>query len=314
MTDNFQFDVVIPAFNASDFLEETLNSISGQSLPPQSVIVVDDGSTDTTVQIARKFSPLVTCISIANGGQGLARMLAIQYCKSSWIALCDSDDLWNEDHLLRRAGLISTFPDAEFTYSDCFSFGPGSQDNHLLSSEAPEGWHEQWESGHQNNFFHLNDPYRAFLKFNPAYLSGVAFKRDAYVRMGGFLPKYSRWIGEDTEFVRRFLLQSGIVVAGDSLATWGYRRHANNYSKDQWKNIHGKARILQEHLNLGLVPTEYKADQLFEIHRSWRRAFDHACWGGDHIGAVTLFKQMPSEIKSVKSYLKYLRALIHTAL
>lgn len=312
MRDDIQFDVVIPAFNASVFLADTLRSISNQTHTPKCVIVIDDGSTDATAQVAEQFSPLVTCISVTNGGQGVARMLAIENCTSPWIALCDSDDLWNEDHLERRASLISTFPDAVFTYSDCYSFGLGSQENHHLSTEAPDGWHEQWECDLHNNFFRLHDPYRAFLKFNPSYPSGIAFRRDAYIRMGGFLPKYSRWVAEDTEFVRRFLLQHNITVAGDTQATWGYRRHANNYSKTQWKNILGKSRILQEHLDLGLVPTEYHEDQLFEIRRAWRRAFDNACWSGNHRDAVKLFKQMPREVKSAKSYVKYLRANLYS--
>lgn len=308
MADRIDFDVIIPAYNAEAFLSEALDGIVNQTVLPKRVIVIDDGSTDSTSAIASTYSPLVTCISQPNSGQGLARRHAISLSNSPWIALCDSDDIWNKDHLERRCELIATFPDAQFTFSDCYSFGPASERGYRLSSEAPADWENNWKRQVRDDFFQLTDPYRAFLKFNPAFPSGIAFRRDAYQRMGGFLPKYSRWIGEDTEFIRRFLLKPDIVVAGDSQTTWGYRRHANNYSKIQWENILSKATILQEHLDLGLIPSRYHADTEHEIRRALIRAFEHAYQSGNFEAACTLYRQLPGELESFKSFIKFLIA------
>ena len=312
MSDGLEFDVVIPAFNAEAYLSEALDAILNQSLPPKRIIVVDDGSTDATKSIASAYCSRVQSVSQMNQGQGLARRNAIEMCDSPWIALCDSDDVWNKDHLARRCELIATFPDALFTFSDCCSFGPASVRNHLLSSEAPAGWCTLWKDQVSGDFFRMRDPYRAFLKFNPAFPSGLAFRRDAYHRMGGFLPKYSRWIGEDTEFIRRFLLLPDIVVVGDAYATWGYRRHANNYSKNQWENILSKASILQEHLESGLIPQRYLADADFEIKRARSRAFNQAFQSGNFEAVCSLYRQLPSEIESFKSFTKYLVARAST--
>ncbi len=308
MEGRIDFDVIMPAFNAEAFLPDALNGIVNQTVPPKRVIVIDDGSTDSTPAIANRYSPLVTCISQLNSGQGLARRRAIAYCDSPWIALCDSDDIWNKDHLARRCKLIETFPDAQFTFSDCYSFGPTSTKGHRLSSEAPAGWDQTWKRQATSDFFQIDDPYRAFLKFNPAFPSGIAFRRDAYERMGGFLPKYSRWIGEDAEFIRRFLLVPDIVVAGDSQTTWGYRRHDNNYSKNQWENILSKATILQEHMDLGLVPERYHADITVEIKRARLRALDHAFQSGNFEAVGALYRQLPCKIESPRSLLKFLFA------
>ncbi len=308
MADRIDFDVIIPAYNAEAFLSEALDGIVNQTVLPRRVIVIDDGSTDSTPTIASTYSPLVTCISQPNSGQGLARRHAITLSDSPWIALCDSDDIWNKDHLARRCELIATFPDAQFTFSDCYSFGPASENGYRLSSEAPPDWELAWKILVRNDFFQLTDPYRAFLKFNPAFPSGIAFRREAYQRMGGFLPKYSRWIGEDTEFIRRFLLMPDIVVAGDSQTTWGYRRHANNYSKIQWENILSKATILQEHLSIGLIPARYRADIEVEIKRARLRALDHAFQSGNFEAVCALYRPLPCKIESPKSFLKFLFA------
>jgi glycosyltransferase involved in cell wall biosynthesis len=300
------FDVVIPAYNASNYLAETLDAISRQTFLPNKVIVVDDGSTDDTYGVACRYSSLVSCIQVNNGGTGLARKIGIEQCSSRWIALCDSDDVWNADHLARRADLISSFRDAVFTYSDCYSFGPMSKKNHNLSSEAPTGWHEKWETDRQRDYFKLRDPYRALLIFNPAYPSGISFLRDAYQRMGGFLPKYSRWIAEDSEFTRRFLLLPDVTVAGDSNQTWGYRRHGKNMTDAQWKSINCKAKILSEHLSLNLVPEMYKGDVYREIDKALTRSFDQACWSKSKEGVVEIWKNMPIRLKNAKRMLKYL--------
>jgi glycosyltransferase involved in cell wall biosynthesis len=300
------FDVVIPAYNASLFLAETLDAIAKQTLPPNKVIVVDDGSVDNTYDIACQYTPMASCIRVTNGGPGLARKIAIEQLSSSWIALCDSDDIWNSDHLERRADLITSYGDATFTYSDCYSFGPMSEENHTLSSEALSGWHEEWEADWHGDYFRLRDPYRAFLAFNPAYPSGIAFRRDAYIKMGGFIQKYSRWIGEDAEFTRRFLLLPDITVVGDKMATWGYRRHGNNYSRDQWKNIYSKAQILTEHVNERIIPDKYLDDVSREIDRALVRAFDQAYWSHSKEGVIEVWGKLPMRLKTIKRKLKYL--------
>ncbi|MDR3706547.1 MAG: glycosyltransferase family 2 protein [Paludibacteraceae bacterium] len=305
------FDVVIPAYNASLFLAETLDAIAKQTLQPNKVIVVDDGSIDNTYDIACRYAPMVSCIQVDNGGQGLARRIGIEKSSSDWIALCDSDDVWNADHLERRADLIASYGDAVFTYSDCFSFGPMSEENHNLSSEAPSGWHEDWETDKQELFFRLRDPYRAFLKFNPAFPSGMAFRRNAYHKMGGFLPKYSRWSGEDAEFTRRFLLLPDISVVGDANQTWGYRRHVNNFSKDQWKNIYSKAQILTEHVNERIIPDKYLDDVSREIDRALVRAFDQAYWSHSKDGVIEVWGNLPIRLKTLKRKIKYYISMLN---
>jgi len=296
--------VVIPAFNSEAFLGETLTAILAQTCRPARIIVVDDGSTDRTGDIIAQFAPAVTGIRIPNGGQGAARKLAIEQCDSDWIALCDSDDVWNPDFLARRRALLDAYPDAHFTYSNFASFGPTSHPGHNLLADAPRGWLEHWCDIDQQGFYRVREPYRAFLDFNPAFPSGIVFRRDAYHHMGGFIPKYSRWVAEDAEFVRRFMLLPRVVVVGDSAATWGYRRHQGNYSRTKWKNTLGSARIMQEHLDLGLVPTDLRDQAHRKIAYDLARAFDSAWWEHCSEGVTESYRKLSPRQRTLQRRIK----------
>ncbi|MEO5324633.1 glycosyltransferase [Mesorhizobium sp. CC13] len=92
---------IIPLYNGGRFIREALESVFGQSEPPDEIIVVDDGSTDDGVAIVEELSRVhpVVLLRKANGGQSSARNLAAENCRSSHIALLDQDDIWYPEHL-----------------------------------------------------------------------------------------------------------------------------------------------------------------------------------------------------------------------
>ena len=85
---------VIPAYNSARFISATIESALAQTLPLFEIIVVDDGSTDETAEVAARF-PNTRIIRRENGGQGAARNTGIQAARGEWIALLDHDDTWN---------------------------------------------------------------------------------------------------------------------------------------------------------------------------------------------------------------------------
>ena len=92
-----KISVVIPAYNAARFLPRCLKSVFAQTLQPEEVIVVDDGSTDSTAEVAEALGARV--INRRNGGLSAARNTGIKGASSEWIALLDADDLWARDKL-----------------------------------------------------------------------------------------------------------------------------------------------------------------------------------------------------------------------
>jgi len=93
--------VVIPAFNSERFLADAIASVHDQTYTNTEVIVVDDGSTDRTFEIADQISG-VQVLQQPNGGIGAARNAGIQQCRGKLLAFLDSDDLWVPDKLERQ--------------------------------------------------------------------------------------------------------------------------------------------------------------------------------------------------------------------
>src|SRR5437763_396949 len=91
--------VVVPVRNGERFLGQALESALGQTLRPTEVIVVDDGSTDATVQVAAAFPVLV----VASDGRGVsaARNTGVAASRGELIAFLDHDDVWERAKLER---------------------------------------------------------------------------------------------------------------------------------------------------------------------------------------------------------------------
>jgi glycosyltransferase involved in cell wall biosynthesis len=91
---------VVPAYNASGFISRAIRSALDQTVPPDQVIVVDDGSADDTADVAGSFP--VQVIRQKNGGPAAARNAAIRAASSEWIAFLDADDAWHPDKIERQ--------------------------------------------------------------------------------------------------------------------------------------------------------------------------------------------------------------------
>ncbi len=102
--------VVIPCFNAAAFLTETLQSALAQTLSPEEVIVVDDGSTDESARIAESFGAAVRVIRQSNHGESVARNRGIDQARGAWIALLDADDRWEPNKLERQVEALEKAP------------------------------------------------------------------------------------------------------------------------------------------------------------------------------------------------------------
>ena len=119
---------IIPAYNAEQFIDDALNSIFNQSHPVSEIIVVNDGSIDSTPAILaewQKKSSLLRVISQPNGGLSAARNAAIVNAQSRLIALLDADDIWDSDHLANLVRIFDSEPDVIAAFSDRSTFDTG---------------------------------------------------------------------------------------------------------------------------------------------------------------------------------------------
>ncbi len=103
--------IIIPAFNAERFLQRTLTSALRQTHPRIEVIVVDDGSTDATRQIADRAAAQdsrVCVITVENGGVAKARNLGIEAASGEFVAFLDADDLWHPAKIQDQVMALTT--------------------------------------------------------------------------------------------------------------------------------------------------------------------------------------------------------------
>jgi glycosyltransferase involved in cell wall biosynthesis len=108
--------VVMTAWNAERFIEEAIASALGQTVPPAAVVVVDDGSTDTSASIAAAFGPRVTVLRREHAGIGPARTAGIAATSSEFVAFLDADDVWLTHKLERQLELMEADPSVEAVF------------------------------------------------------------------------------------------------------------------------------------------------------------------------------------------------------
>ena len=104
---NPNFSVVIPCYNGEKFIGETISSALDQTIAPNEVIVVDDGSTDRSADIVRDFSAPVRLIQQENQGESVARNRGLTESTAEWVAFLDADDLWEKDKLAKQLAACS---------------------------------------------------------------------------------------------------------------------------------------------------------------------------------------------------------------
>lgn len=131
--------VVIPVFNAREFLYETLDSIARQTRPAEEVILVDDGSTDGCLDsIPRIGRSRVRVIKQANSGVAEACNTGVRHSRGDWVAFCGHDDLWDPHKLERQMGAVAARRDLVLCYADARFVGVGHPwDGDPYSHRAP---------------------------------------------------------------------------------------------------------------------------------------------------------------------------------
>lgn len=107
------FSVVIPVFNMQATIQRCLDSVLSQSLQPKEVILVDDGSTDASIETAARSGIKVRVLRQLNQGAGAARNLGARAARSEWVAFLDADDAWLPMHLEELANVRYSHPQAK---------------------------------------------------------------------------------------------------------------------------------------------------------------------------------------------------------
>jgi glycosyltransferase involved in cell wall biosynthesis len=107
--------VIIPVYNGDRYLKEAIESILAQDYQPIEIIIVDDGSTDNTANIAKNFGDKISYYYQENAGHGQAKNRGLELAKGEFLGFLDSDDLFAKNKLTLQIDYLLKNPDIGFT-------------------------------------------------------------------------------------------------------------------------------------------------------------------------------------------------------
>lgn len=198
--------VVLPTYNRASFVAEAIDSILAQPVQPQEIIVVDDGSTDNTLEVLQGYGDAIRVINQANAGASAARNAGALAATSDWLTFLDSDDLWLPDRMaLLLADLGGAAPDIVAHVANVCFKGSGVERDFFAVARIP------FPAGQVQT---IDRPLTMFL--HAFFLIGTAFRREVFVDLGGFDTSYPT--DEDTELAHRMADRGRFVVRGDVVA------------------------------------------------------------------------------------------------
>jgi glycosyltransferase involved in cell wall biosynthesis len=112
--------VVIPTYNRQEFLADAIDSVLSQTIEPFEIIVIDDGSTDSSEDLLKKYGDEIKVIRQENSGVSVARNVGIKSAHGSLIAFLDSDDIWLPGKLEREMEVFDRDQNIALVHSDIF--------------------------------------------------------------------------------------------------------------------------------------------------------------------------------------------------
>ncbi len=166
---NAKVSIIIPSYNAERFLADTLESVQVQTYINYEVIVVDDGSTDSTHSVVKRF-PEVHYYYQANRGPAAARNAGLSLATGQYVSFLDADDLWHPEMLQRCMTILEEQSSIGAVHVNWL---PIDADGNLMKESS--GW-QPWR----------DDIFERLLVHIPFNTSSVVWRREYWKLIGGF--------------------------------------------------------------------------------------------------------------------------------
>jgi len=198
--------VVIPVYNGERYLAAAIDSVLTQTYQNFEIIVVDDGSKDSTPEILQQYGDRIRAVYQTNQGVALARNHGIKLAQGEWIAFLDADDVLLPDKLSAQLALAAKHPQLGIIHS---GWRRVSATGELLMEVEP--WHDIPQL-----------TLESWLRWKPVLPSAMLFRRSWLEKSGGFDPRFPP--AEDTELVLR-LSAMGCEADWLQQVTVNYRQH-----------------------------------------------------------------------------------------
>lgn len=291
---------VIPSYNRADLISETVASVLNQTRPFVEVIVVDDASTDATLEMLRKFGKKITVIASSKVGVQLARNKGVAASTTPFVTLCDSDDLLLSNYVESVSDWLNEHPECDSIYSNFVTFGAQGISLDKFSS-APKGY---FDGSIKNGAFLSRVPglYGKTVGFQPLFSSGVTIKKDFYQSIGGYNPAFNGIGSEDWEYTLRAIATGDIALCTTPLVK--IRRHVGNDSRDKVRQLLGEVTVLEHALACHEQAAEYRETILEGINSRRIQAFELAFGSKQYQAATSILPLIIKRPASSKFFIK----------
>jgi glycosyltransferase involved in cell wall biosynthesis len=205
---------VIPAFNAERFVAEAIESVLGQTHPEVECIVVDDGSTDRTAQVAERYGERVRLVRQRNMGVSAARNEGAATGSGSFVAFLDADDRWHAEKLERQLATLRDATARTMTVCALRVVDEAGSPRGELTWNCPDGL------------------LRALIMFDGGHTiscsSTALIPTSLFETVGGFDSSLS--MSADLDLLVRMARRAQVAIVNEPLVD--YRVHAANMSRD----------------------------------------------------------------------------------
>lgn len=211
--------VIMPVYNTERYLSEAIESVRDQSFPDFEFLIMDDGSTDSSPEIAGRHASQdsrIRVIQLEHAGQAMASNEGLRLARGRWIARLDADDVAAPQRFSRQLDVLKACPEAVAVGAYATIIGENGRvvGMHRFGPVTPDEFRKTRESG-------------------PMYLinSSVVFCRQAALNVGGFRPGYEP--AEDIDLWSRLADDHVILVAPEPLVS--YRIHTKASSTRRFR-------------------------------------------------------------------------------
>jgi len=227
--------VIIPTFNRAKYIGEAIDSVLAQTYPVSEIIVIDDGSTDRTKDIVRKYGHPVKYVFQENRGPSSARNMGLRMAQGNYIAFIDSDDMWEPDKVEIQIDFFRKYPQVDFVFGHManFSSSDSSHEPEILNKRVCRYFKENYRS-----------PERALdylMIENVIPTPTVMFKSNCLKTVGFF--NENLFCTEDFDFWLRFVYHCRIGFIDRIFIR--RRLHATNIINDYLLRFQSKLTVLE---------------------------------------------------------------------
>ena len=297
-----EFTVVMPTYNRGDLIAETLDAVLAQTLPAREIIVIDGGSTDNTQDVLARYAGRIVSKKIAERAVQPKRNLGIGLARTSWIALCDSDDIWLPTYLEKQAALVAAEPGIGMSFGNFSILRDGVVEPGSKFDDAPPGyWEEVGMRRLPQGWVFDRSLAGASFRFHPMFPSAMVLSKELATMVGGFnsnIPPRA----EDGEFTLRCLYHARTAALPEPLVR--IRKHEANASRDLVPRLLDEVATLQHALDNHPEAQAYHTIIHDEIGIRTEMAFNAAFAAKNHALAAELFAKLPQEKRSTKARVK----------